>query len=486
MANNKDELFIFKNFDYTVSNLCKIMNIDENVDINYKTFNIAGKKLCIFFIDGMIKDEILQKILDFLCGLKDEELPDNTHDFISSMITYGETDYTILKDKFVTAVLSGNVGLIVEGYNEGILIDCRKYPARGVEEPLKDKVLRGSRDGFVETLVMNLALIRRRIRSTDFTCNILNVGEYSKTDIAICYMKNKADEKLVNRIKDNINNIKTDSLNMNQETLAECLLRVDNNNNSKNQKIRKIFNKLNPFPKFKYSERPDTAAASLMEGHIIILVDNSPAAMILPTDIFDIVDEADDYYFPPITGNYLRFARVIITIASFFLTPLYLLFSLNPELLPGWLDFTMIKDEINVPVLLQLLILEISIDGLKLAAVNTPEMLSTPLSVIAGLVIGDFAVSSGWFNSETMLYMAFVAFAAFTNGSFEMGYAIKLHRILTLFLVACFGIWGLIAGTLICIISICLNKTVSETSYIYPIIPLNLKELNKKIFRHSK
>ena len=151
---------------------------------------------------------------------------------------------------------------------------------------------------------------------------------------------------------------------MNQESLAECLYQ------------RKWYN---PFPKFKYTERPDTAAAQVLEGNLVILVDNSPSAMILPTTIFDVVEEADDYYFPPVTGTYLRLTRFLIALLTYFVTPTYLLLMNHRMWIPENLEFIILKEDPNVPLILQFLLLELAIDGLRLAAVNTPNMLSTPL-----------------------------------------------------------------------------------------------------------
>ena len=267
-----------------------------------------------------------------------------------------------------------------------------------------------------------------------------------------------------------IKEIKIDSLTMNQESLAECLY------------DRSWFN---PFPKFKFSERPDTAAASILEGNIIIMVDNSPAAMILPTSIFDIIEEADDYYFPPVTGTYLRLSRLIINIVALMLTPTFLLLMNYPQWLPEWLQFIYFQQDVNVPPLIQFLILEFAIDGLRLAALNTPSMLSTPLSVVAGIVLGDFTVSSGWFNAECMLYMAFVAIATYSQSSFELGYAMKFMRLILLLLVQLFGIYGYVAGIVFIVFTIASNKTITGKSYIYPLIPFHWRQLCRNFFRIS-
>ena len=367
-----------------------------------------------------------------------------------------------------TQLFMGISCLFIDGYDQCIMVNCRSYPARGVSEPDKDKVLRGSRDGFVETMLSNTALIRRRIRDEKLTMEILHTGKSSHTDIAVCYMKGRVDEKLLAMIKDQINRLEVDALTMNQESLAECIY------------PHKWFN---PFPKFKFSERPDTAAASILEGNIIILVDNSPSAMILPSSVFDIIEEADDYYFPPVTGTYLRLSRFVISSLTLFLTPLWLLFIQNPDMIPSWLQFIRLSEQPELPLIVQLLILEFAIDGLRLAAVNTPSMLTTPLSVIAGIVLGEYSVKSGWFNSETMLYMAFVTIANYSQSSFELGYAFKFMRMILLILTACFNFWGFVAGTLLTLGAVAFNKTIAGKSYIYPLIPFHFSELKKRFFR---
>lgn len=461
---------IEKNFKDTISKINKDMRVDESFDLLCRPITIGEKEACLYFIDGFVKDDIMQKLQDYFSGLTKEDMNTDSKSFLKKL-PYVEAELTDNSETFKTNIFSGVTGLIVDGFDSAILIDCRTYPARNVDEPDKDKVLRGSRDGFVETIVMNAALIRRRIRNENLTIKMMNVGSISKTDVAVCYMDNKVDKKKLKYIEDKINSIQVASLTMNQESLAECLYK------------KKWFN---PFPKFKYSERPDTTASALLEGHIVILVDNSPASMIIPTTFFDMIEEADDYYFPPITATYLRLSRFIITMMSLFVTPVYLFLMQNEHLIPDWLSFIKITDDVNVPIYLQLIILEIAIDGLKLAAVNTPNMLNTPLSIIAGLILGESAVKSGWFNDSTMLYMAFVAFGNFTHGSFELSYAWKLFRIMLITLIWLFNGWGFIAGIIIIVICLFSNKTVTGDSYMYPIFPFDGKKMLNIIFRPKK
>ena len=446
----------------------QLLRVNENFDVVYRVVRVGDRDACVYFVDGFVKDDTLLRILQGFSAVRADTMPKTAHDFSKLYIPYCEVGLLTDDEQIAVQILSGVPCLFIDGYDKCFAIDCRTYPARGVAEPDKDKVLRGSRDGFVETLVFNTALIRRRIRDPQMTIEIMQAGDKSHTDIALCYMDGRVDKELLSRIKGRIENLQVDALTMNQESLAECIY---------------PYKWYNPFPKFRFSERPDTAAASILEGSLVILVDNSPAAMILPSSIFDIVEEADDYYFPPFTGTYLRLSRLVISFLTLFLTPVWLLFMQNPQWIPHWLEFIRLSDEIHVAMIFQLLILEFAIDGLRLAAVNTPSMLTTPLSVIAGIVLGEYSVKSGWFNSETMLYMAFVTIANYSQSSYELGYALKFMRVLLLILTSVFNLWGFIAGTVFCLAALIFNRTIAGKSYIYPLIPFSFSELKKRIVR---
>jgi stage V sporulation protein AF len=359
--------------------------------------------------------------------------------------------------------------LIVEGVPEAAIVDCKSYSLRAVSEPENDRVLRGPRDGFSESLIRNTSLIRRRLRDPALLIERFTVGDPAKTDVALCYIEGKADPVFVKSLQDKLATVKPRALNMTQESLAECLIHRG---------------WWNPFPKVRYTERPDAASAMLEEGSVVILCDNTPQAMILPTAIFDFLQETDDFYLPPLVGTYLRLTRMGIFLLSLILTPLWYYCVKNVTSLPPWLHFLDIKEPAAIPLLIQLLLAEFMIDGLKLASLNTPNMLNNSLSVVGGLILGDYAVEAGWFSSQTILYMAIVAIASFTQQSYELGYAFKFLRILLLLAVAVFGLWGLLGGLLLTVILIACNRTVSGSrSYLYPLIPFNGKALARMFVR---
>ena len=460
---------ISSNFDQNISRFHEILDVQKNFDIVYHTLTIADKKACLYFIDGFTKDEILLRLMQDFASVKPDSFPSSAHDFAKQYVHYGETTVETDDKNIFTQLLSGLSCLLIDGYDRAILIDCRTYPSRSIEEPDKDKSLRGSRDGFVETIVFNTALMRRRIRDPHLIMEMYEAGTSTRTDVALCYMSDRVDRELLTTIQNKLEESKSQDLKMSQQSLAEALFQ------------RKWYN---PFPKYKFTERPDTACACLMEGKVIILTDTSPSALILPTSIFDMIEEANDYYFPPITGIYLKISRVLISLLTVFMVPLFLLFMQNPAWIPEIFRFVLIEDTVNIPLIFQILILELAIDGLRLAALNTPSMLSTPLSVIAGIVMGEFSVESGWFNSETMLYMAFVTIANYSMTSFELGYALKFMRVLLLILTFFLNLWGFIAGTLIAVGCLVFNRTIAGKSYIYPLIPFHWSELKKRLLRN--
>ena len=224
-----------------------------------------------------------------------------------------------------------------------------------MEEPSKEKSLRGSKDGFVESMMTNIALIRRRIRDNDLIFKIFSIGEISKSDVAMAYMKGKADMGMVKKLTDSLNELKIAGLTVTEQTLVEKLL-------------GKKLGKLNPFPRVRYAQRPDVIAAHVEEGKIAIIVDNSPTVILVPAGIFDFVQDVDDYYFPMLTGNYFRLLRIANILIILFATPVYLMFAEGTIPVHDTLRFFITDEEFAISVFWQFLLLELAIDGLKLAS----------------------------------------------------------------------------------------------------------------------
>ena len=446
--------------------------VEDNFDIIKKVMSIGSDELTLYYIDGFVKDGSVTKIFIYLLGLKGLEGMNATA-FMQSHMPYVEAEVTADGEAITRSLLSGATIMLGSTFGgEVMIVDARTYPARQTAEPEGDLVMRGARDGFVETMIFNTALIRRRVRHPALTMQYLSVGEVSRTDLCICYMRDRADLDYVERLKKKIGSIRVDALPMGQQSLMECLVR------------RQWYN---PFPKIRTTERPDAASAQLLEGSVLIVCDNSPQVMVLPSTMLDFLQETNDYYFPPLTGTYIRITRQIIFWLALFFTPFWYLMVKNPDVVPGWLAFMQPEATGKIPILAQLLLVEFLIDGLRMASLNTPNMLSNSLSVVGGLILGDFAVSIGWLIPEVILYMAFVAIANFTQRSYELGYAVKFLRIVLLILTALFDVWGFVVGVALILLLIATNQTVNGgRKYLYPLIPFNGRALLSMLIRVPK
>ena len=445
------------------------LGVGDSFDVIERELVVAGGSVAFFYIDGFVKDGEMQRVMQAFLAMKELSSAESAE----GRLPYVEVAKCTDLDDVICAVLSGQTAVIGEGFGGvALLIDARTYPAREPSEPDSDRVMQGARDGFVETLVVNTALIRRRIRDERLTMEHFNLGGISKTDVVVCYMRGECDEGALDNIRSRLRSIRPRSLTLGFQSLSECLIGRG---------------WLNPFPKIRSTERPDTAAAQLAEGSILVICDNSPQVMILPTSIFSYLEQTDDFYFPPLTGTYLRIIRTLILLLSVVITPLWYLALEYGEALPQSLLFLIPDEPGALPIILQLFLAEAAIDGLKIASMNTPDTLSSSLSIIGALILGDFAVGVGWLCEDVILYMAFVAIANFAQQNHELGYAFKFMRMLILALVFLFGWVGFFVGIGILLALIVTNRTVNgKRHYLYPVLPFNKKALSRLLIRHKK
>ena len=452
--------------------LSQVLATDINFDVLRRDLIIAERNASLFFMDAFIKDEVFEKIFEFLYKIEPKELKHvkTMQEFSLIKMPYVEVSCSNDLETVVTAVLAGQTALLIDGINDVLLVDIRTYPVRSIDEPDKDRSLRGSRDGFVETLIFNTALVRRRIRDPKLRFEHLQVGTSSKVDVAIGYMDGKVDPKTVEKLRKKLKNIKISGISMTSQALSELL-------------VPSVF--FNPFPKVRFTERPDFASACILEGKIVLIMDNSPAVMIFPNSIADFMKETDDYYFPPLTGTYVRIIRAFVSVLTVIMTPLVLIVMNEPRFLPEWLSFINTDDEYSISIFFQFLLLELVVDGLRLASLNTPNTLSSSLGIIGGLILGEFAVEADWFVPETIMYMAFVAIASFAQPSFEMGYAMKFSRIFLLILSELFAFWGFFGGLAAIILLAACSKTFSGRSYLNPVLPFKPTDFARMFVRTS-
>lgn len=509
--------------------------LGECFDLLERHVIIGGKRGRMYFVDGLTDSENMQRVMDYLMRVQpgDMEGIGTSQQFIATHMPFLDTTLVSPKVKAdgtksdsgeeekkapgeentpprgwskeqvydcyhqaMTRLYSGLVPLIVDGLDQIIIIDARNYPSRSVEEPEKEKSLRGAKDGFTEGFMQNIALIRRRLRDNNLIFQNFTIGNLSKTDVAMAYMKGKADPKLISRIQNLLKQMEQepdlDALTVGDQSLLEKILLAcrkdhgDGKAGPAGQAAKGTAGgRFNPFPKVRYSQRPDIISAHIAEGKIAIIVDNSPTVMLVPVGIFDFLQDVDDYYFPQITGNYFRLLRTLNFVVLLFLTPVYLLLVNDEVFNPDILAFFVPDENFAIPLFWQFILLEIAVDGLKLASLNTPESLGMSLSVIGALILGQFSIDSGWFIPQTILCMAVVALASFTQPSIELSYGVKFTRVLMLIGTWALGLGGMIAGAVISFAVMASTRTLSGDPYLYPLIPFRWNALKRLIFRTS-
>lgn len=455
-------------FDTRTAQLDDLLGVGRNFDMVGREVSVGGRRARLWVVNGYAEDALIERMIGRLLAVGSLKGVPDLAAFLAAYVTVPDAAAVTEVHDMVMGVFAGKTLLVIDGYDGGILLDAKEYPTRSVQEPDTSKVLRGSHDGFVESIMANAALLRRRIRDPALTLERHQVGGRSQTDVALVYMAGEANEKYLEQLRQKLKAIDVGSISMSQESVAECI-------------VPKQW--WNPFPKIRYTERPDVATASIMEGSILLMIDNTPSVMLLPTTLFSFAEEINDYYFPPLIGTYLRIIRLVVLFLTVFITPLWYLLVKNGDILPGELEFLLVEDEYFVPLIVQLLLVELIVDILKLASLNTPDALSNSFSMLGALILGDFAVQARWLVPEVLVYMAFVAVAGYAQHSYEMGYACKMMRMALLILIWLWDSWGFAIGVIGVVALIASTKTVVGKGYLYPLIPFNGKKLMRLLRR---
>lgn len=458
---------VSKKYEENLSILKEQLGIGKSYDIGLREFEIGGKKAAIIFVDGLIKDLPMVEIMQNFANLSREDIvPDTLHKLVAKYVTYVKALPTDKLEDVISKVLSGFFALVVDGMPEVILIEARQYPGRGPEEPDIERVVRGSRDGFTETILFNTALIRRRIRDPRLRTELISVGSRSKSDICVVYLQDVANPELVETIKNRIKDIKIDGLPMAEKSVEEFI----------------TTNNWNPLPQVRYTERPDVASVHLLEGHVLVIVDTSPSVIIAPTTYFHHLQHAEEFRQNASVGVYLRWVRFAGVFISLFIMPLWYLAATNPQLLPTWLKFIGPSKIAKIPLLGQFISAEIGLDLIRMSAIHTPTPLATALGIVAVFMLGDVAISVGLFNPEVILYLAVSAIGTFATPSYELAMANRLFRFGLLILVGLLGLPGFMLGLLGIILLLAFTRPFG-VPYTWPLIPFNWQALKSILVR---
>jgi len=445
------------------------IGVGTSFDLGVRKLKVLKCEVHIYFCNGLVDTQFIMRLLKELVTINDNERQrGEVKPIIENRLVHQQVTPTDSLDEASDKLLSGLIIILIDGESSGYIIDVRSYPGRQPEEPDTEKIVRGARDGFVENILVNTALIRRRIRDERLRHEIIQVGERSKTDICIAYIKDVADPGLVELIKKEIKEIKIDGLTMADKTIEEFLVKQG----------------YNPYPLIRYTERPDVAATHLLEGHVIIIVDTSPSVIITPTTFFHHVQHAEEYRQNPAIGTFVRWVRFLGIFVSVLLLPLWYLFIVDPTLLPDNLSYIGPNKKTNIPIIVQIIIADAGVELLRMAAIHTPTPLSTAMGLIAAVLIGEIAINVGLFVPEVILYVSVAAIGSFATPSYELSIANKIARLFLLLAVAVFKVPGLIIGVTVYLLLLAQIRSLN-TPYLWPFIPFDPKAFLQILIRRS-
>ncbi|GEN84999.1 spore germination protein [Sporosarcina luteola] len=440
--------------------------IDETFDATAKTVHLWGMPVLMYYINGLIDGQTLTTLLtEMQEGFEKNDGNKDDPEWFLNYFPYYALEDADDKDKFLTAILSGLVGFVLpNGY--AFVADLRSSPGRQPEEPDTEKVIRGSRDGFTENIIINTALVRRRLKTEDLRFEMHQTSVNGKTDVAITYMKGAASEEHLSYIRGRLDDIKHDGLTMTDKSLEEFLFKQ----------------RFHPMPFVRFTERPDICAAHLLEGHIAIIVDTSPSAILVPVTVFHHLQHAEEYRQSPFTGTFVRWLRLFGALLSMFLLPFWYLLSTHQQYLPVMLSYIGPNDPGSIPLILQLLIADIGIEVLRMAAIHTPSPMTTAMGLVAAIVIGQVAIDVGLFTGEVILYVAVSAIFTFAIPSFELSLTTKIFRVFILILTGILGAPGFFLGTVFLFYYLASLKPMG-VPYMWPLVPFFPQAMKRVLIR---
>ncbi len=450
--------------------LSKALPIGSSFDLITRELLLGKTNAYFLGVNGFCKTDILQRIFSDLQNplYTADETVEDLERYVRAKIGYAQVTFSDSWDTIIRNVLSGPSALFIDGFAQAILIDVRTYPTRGISEPDLERVTRGSRDGFVETLLFNANLIRRRVRSPRLCFSMHSVGTESKTDVSIAYLEDSVNRELLAKLSETIDNLQVTSLTMGAKSLEELLLPK---------------HWWNPLPSIQITERPDVACSYLMEGHILVLVDNSPVVLIFPCTIFQFTQSPEDYYNSPSVGTYFRLVRFLCIPVSLLLMPLFLLLTAYfPDFSSRW-GLLSSGEMGQGRIIFYVLTVEFILDLFKYSSSLSSGKFSGSLSVVGGLIIGDIAVSLNWLSVEVLFYGAVALLASLSISSIELSDALRVYRVFLIAVTSFWGLPGFLIGLALVLLSVITTPTFGGFSYFWPLFPFNGKALGRLLFR---
>lgn len=419
-------------------------------DIVYRHVHIKDKEAYLIFLSSLSDSKLIADLVESFVFTAGNDL---TITFYPGSITYVKKEKEAL-----TNMLSGQCLVLLEESETYYCIETRSYPSRQSAEPSVEKSVRGSHDGFVENIMFNIGLLRRRIRDPRLHIIMNKEGVKTRTDIAYAYIEHLVDPDILQDFEHRMKGLPETEITS-ERNLCEALYGKT----------------LNPYPHVRYSERPDICAIHLLQGYLIVIVDNAPSAIILPTTFFEQTKQIEEYTQTTAVAIFTRAIRLIGILFSLYLLPLWiaLVVDKNPTMLR-----LPIQDIHFYEFGFQVIFADVVVEWIRQSLIHTPTILSSIMSFIAVFVLGDMAIGLGAYTEEILILIALSNIGNLLTPSYELSLANKLFRIVIGLLALCFGMSGFCIGVLLHVIVLMSTKTI-KYPYLYPLIPFSYKEFKR-------
>lgn len=462
-------------------------NLQENIDFLHEAFGKAPdiiirqfvikhreeRKAAIVFIDEMVdKDLINRNILRPL--MIDSEKVTSTDDLwdlvTERLVSAGETKNVLKKTEILTGVLAGDTVLLIDQYEQGYVVGTKGWATKSISEPRSESVVRGSREGLSETIVLSLAMIRRRVKDPDLRVCTYELGKRTKTCVNLLYMDGLIDPQIVMEVEQRLKRIQIDGVL--ESGYVEELIQDQT---------------WTPFSQLQNTERPDTVVAHLLEGKVAILIDGSPHALIAPAIFTQFYFSAEDYYERFWIATFLRIVRLISFFMALLLPAFYIaLVSFHPEMIPSHLAISMAAGRATVPfsAILEALMMELSVEILREASVRLPGPIGPTIGIVGALVIGDAAVTAGLVSPAMVIVVGLTTISSYANPSYSAAISVRLLRFPFMIAASVLGLYGImLLFFLLCAHLVQLRSF--GVPYMAPYAPFNLTDLKDSLFRAS-
>lgn len=429
------------------------IELSDSFDVVKRHLQIEGHDAILLFLSSLSDSQLISNLVEGLTITATNHVE----------LTFYPGSVEKVKDpkKAVINMLSGQCLVLLDSSQYYFCIETRHYPSRSNAEPSVERSVRGAHDGFVENVILNVGLIRRRIRDPRLSVIMHKEGVKTRTDVAYVYIKHLVDPDVLNDFE----------TRMKQLSETDIL--------SERNLVEQLYGKtLNPYPHVRYTERPDICAIHLLQGYLVALVDNAPTAVILPTTFFEQTKQIEEYTQTTIVASFTRILRLIGILFSLYLLPLWIALVIDQN--PTMLHLPM-KNVHLFTFGFQIILADIVVEWIRQSLIHTPTILSSIMSFIAVFVLGDMAIELGAYTKEILIMVALCNIGNLLTPSYELSLANKVFRIFIGALALFFGQTGFCFGVFLHIVVLMSTKTI-KFPYLYPLIPFSYKECSRILF----